>query len=253
MPFETLARRIDVNRLPPVWASLIALGVVIFASVWAWPGMDTKIIEAAKVMTWQEIVGTVFSAACVFLAVKRNVWTYPIGIVGTIAFFFLFWNLGLYSSALLQIFFTAVQFYGWWFWLKGDRGNKPRITSINYRWAMGGILVAGLGSLLLSLVTTSFGAAVPGPDAFIFGLSVVAQFFLDRKKLENWIVWFGVNVVSIYVYGSQGLVLTTILYVVFLLNAVYGYLEWRKEKVGYATADEAANPGITVWDKGVDV
>lgn len=206
------------------------------------PDIWQSIVTAAQAMSWLEVVATVFSAACVFLAVKRKVINYPIGIVGTIAFFFVFWNIGLYSSAMLQVFFTAVQVYGWWFWLRGDKGSKPQITRVDRKWIIGGLVAAGAGALGLSLITGAVGAKMALADAVIFGLSVVAQFFLDRKKLENWTVWIAVNVMSIYVYGTQGLALTTLLYVVFLFNAFYGYWEWNKEYRGYTKAKVAPKP-----------
>lgn len=193
------------------------------------PDILNSIVEAALAMSWLEILATSASLACVILAIYRKVWNYPIGIVGTIAFFFFFWKVGLYSSALLQIFFTAVQLYGWWYWLKGNKGTKPPITRVDRKWVIGGVAAAGLFAIGLSLITGAMGAKMALADAAIFGLSVVAQFFLDRKKLENWTVWIGVNVISIYVYGSQGLALTTGLYVIFLFTAALGYWEWLKE------------------------
>jgi nicotinamide mononucleotide transporter len=187
------------------------------------------ISTAAAAMTPLEIFATVTSALCVFLAGKRKVINYPIGIVGTIAFFFFFWNVGLYSSAILQVFFTAVQFYGWWYWLKGNKGTPPPITRANRNWLIGGGVAAIVGAYALSLITGAFNANMAFADAVIFGLSVVAQFFMDRKKLESWLVWGVVNVLSIYVYGSQGLVLTTVLYVAFLVHAGYGWWQWYRE------------------------
>lgn len=207
-------------------------------------------INSLMTVTWLEGFAALATAICVYLAVKRNILTYPIGIAGTIAYFFVFWGAGLYSSAALQIVFTAVQVYGWWFWLYGDKGFKPRISSINYQWVIGGIVFAGIGGLLLAMITESFGAAIPGLDALIFSISLVAQFFMDRKKLENWIVWAGVNVVSIFVYGSMGLALTTILYCVLLVNSVFGYLAWRKELVGYAKADAVPIPDVMPLPEG---
>lgn len=208
------------------------------------PDIWQSVVTTAQAMTWLEVVATLFSAVCVFLAVKRKVINYPIGIVGTIAFFFFFMNVGLYSSAMLQVFFTAVQVYGWWFWLRGDKGSKPQITRVNRKWVIGGIVAAGAGAVGLSLITGAVGAKMAFADATIFGLSVVAQFFLDRKKLENWTVWIAVNVMSIYVYGSQGLALTTLLYVVFLFNAFYGYWEWNKEYRGYRKAAPSPKPQV---------
>lgn len=66
-------------------------------------------------------------------------------------------------------------------------------------------------------------------DSAIFALSALAQFLLDRKKLETWIVWALVNVLSVFVYASQELWLTTALYCGLLANCAWGWSEWRKE------------------------
>jgi nicotinamide mononucleotide transporter len=196
-------------------------------------------------MTGVEIGATAASALCVFLAVHRKWISYPIGIIGTVLFFFLFWDMQLYASAALQVFFTAVQIYGWWFWLRGQKYNatsngeiktfrsKPPITSIKTfpLWAsiIGVATVISASCALGVFLDNHTEAPMPYADSFIFGASVIAQFLLDRKKLENWFVWIAVNIASIYVYFAQDLQLTGWLYVAFLLNAGYGYYEWRKE------------------------
>ncbi|AXQ69367.1 PnuC-like nicotinamide mononucleotide transport [Caulobacter phage CcrBL9] len=182
-------------------------------------------------MSLLEILATVVTVACVLLAVKRSTWQYPIGIVGTILFFFVFLGAKLYASAMLQVFFTGVQVYGWWYWIKGYKGKAPPITS----WSApvtGLVILAGLalGITLSDLLSAFTDAKVAKADSIIFGLSMAAQFLLDRKKLENWLVWAGVNAISIYVYGSQGLALTTVLYTFLFFNAFYGYYEWHKAK-----------------------
>lgn len=185
-------------------------------------------------MSLLEIFATVMTVICVVLAVKRNVWNYPIGIVGTIAFFFVFWNAGLVSSAWLQVFFTFVQVYGWWFWLKGDRGAKPKVTTTPFWLLVLGYAFAAVSGLALSTITSMLGANMAIMDAAIFTFSVLAQFMMDRKKLESWIVWALVDVVSIYVYGSQGLWVTTALYAGLLINTGWGYYEWRKASLAKA-------------------
>lgn len=184
-------------------------------------------------MSLLEIIATVLTVACVLLAVKRNIWTYPIGIVGTVLFFFVFWNAQLYSSAYLQVFFTFVQFYGWWFWLYGDKGSKPRITTTPLYVLGAAVFVTVLGAFSLSTVMTAVGAQMALLDSGIFVLSVIAQFMLDRKKIETWIMWAIVNVISIYVYREQGLIVTALLYLGLLFNTAWGYYEWRKELTSY--------------------
>jgi nicotinamide mononucleotide transporter len=183
-----------------------------------------------------EIFATIFTVACVLLANVRSTWQYPIGIIGTTLFFFLFWQIGLYSSAVLQILFCAVQIYGWWFWLKGDNGNKPKIKAFDfYKWGAGALIgTLFLGAGIGHLVGTFSGAAMPTMDAQILSFSLLAQFMLDRKIKENWLVWAIVNAVSVYVYASQGLMITTVLYAGLFINAFVGYFLWNKEYKGYA-------------------
>lgn len=207
-------------------------------------------INSLMTVTWLEGFAALATAICVYLAVKRNILTYPIGIAGTIAYFFVFWGAELYSSAALQIVFFATQVYGWWYWLFGDKGFKPRISRVNMNWLLGGAGVVVAGSFGLGAITGAFGAELARLDAVIFSASIVAQFFMDRKKLESWAVWGVVNVVSIFVYGSMGLALTTILYAVLLVNAFFGYLAWRKELVGYAKEDAQPVPEVMPLPEG---
>lgn len=186
-------------------------------------------------MSTLEIFATIFTLLCVFLAVKRNIWQYPIGLVGTVLYFFVFWEYKLYFSAYLQIFFTFVQFYGWWYWLFGASGYKPKITSIS--WDKFAVVLIG-GTVLFASIASSIAvrvsdAAIPLMDAGIFGASVIAQWFLDRKQIQTWVAWLLVNIVSIIVYYSQGLMLTTGVYVILLVNTFWGYYEWNKELKSY--------------------
>jgi nicotinamide mononucleotide transporter len=130
----------------------------------------------------------------------------------------------------LQVFFVFVQIYGWWYWLRGDAGKRPPITTWPARLVA---LLSALGFIFAILASAVLNALTDARMAFwdsaIFGLSVIAQFLLDRKKLENWIVWAGVDAISICVYASQGLWLTAALYTGLLLNAAWGYVEWRRE------------------------
>lgn len=182
-----------------------------------------------------EIFATVFTVLCVLLANARSIWQYPIGIIGTTLFFFLFWQIGLFSSAILQIVFCAVQVYGWWFWLKGDNGGKPKITALSSKYYVTAPFAAiGLGAIIGSLVGMFSGAAMPALDAQILSFSLLAQFMLDRKVKETWFVWALVNVVSVYVYATQGLMITAALYAGLFINAFIGYFLWNKEYKGYA-------------------
>jgi nicotinamide mononucleotide transporter len=176
-----------------------------------------------------EIAATAFTLVSVVLAVKRSLWQFPFGIAGTSLGFFVFWGAQLYSSALLQPFFLAVLVYGWWFWLKGDHGDRPPIRSTHVVIVMGACVVAlaaaATGAWALDTFTDAEMALF---DAAILCLSVVAQILLSRKRIENWPVWVVINAISVYVYAMQGLWLYTVLYVFFFFNAFWGWWEWRE-------------------------
>jgi nicotinamide mononucleotide transporter len=113
--------------------------------------------------------------------------------------------------------------------LYGDDGHAPRITS--WRPAIVGALCLGgilFGAGLSAVLDAFTDAKMAFVDAIIFGLSVVAQFLLDRKKIETWVVWGVVNALSIWVYQSQGLWLTSALYAGLFCNVFLGYWAWRR-------------------------
>lgn len=176
-----------------------------------------------------EIGATVATVVSVLLTVRRSLWQYPTGMVATGLFLVLFWQAHLYASAGLQVLFFGVQVYGWWFWLYGDAGRRPPIRSWPAARLVAVCLAATLGGALAgSALGQLTDARLPLADSLILGLSLGAQFLLDRKVLEHWAVWALVNILSILVYASQGLTLTAALYVALLLNTAWGWLVWRK-------------------------
>ncbi len=169
---------------------------------------------------------TVFS---VLLTVRRSLWQYPVGIAATLLFMGVFARADLYASTALQVAFLAVQVYGWWFWMRGDAGRAPPIRLWPTRLILAVLAVAlglaGATGLALDRFTN---AAMPMADAAILGLSLGAQFLLDRKVAQHWFVWMAVNVLSIAVYAGRGLELTALLYVGLLANAAWGWLIWKR-------------------------
>lgn len=176
-----------------------------------------------------ELAATLVTLVCVILGVKRSLWQFPVGIVGTAIFFVVVLQAQIWANAALQVFFVFVQLYGWWYWLRGDRGSRPRIRSANRLHVVLSVvlalIVAWAGSWALTTFT-DFGLTFT--DAATLSVSVVAQYLLDRKYLETWPVWLIVNVASIWLYGNAHMWLFTGLYVFFFFNAFWGWYEWRK-------------------------
>lgn len=195
-----------------------------------------------------EIAASVITIACVVLAARNKIISYPVGIIGTILFFFVFWTANLYASAILQLYFLPIQLYGWWFWTRGDKGKEPKIT--DWSWgAIGGLMLLavfltyGLSGILQKVMPDQ---VLPGWDVAILTLSVAAQFLLDRRIMKTWWVWLAVNTISVPLYASQGLYLTAIVYGLLWVNAFHGYFRWkaiRVQQVGGELVLKRGTPG----------
>jgi nicotinamide mononucleotide transporter len=190
-------------------------------------------------MSLWEIVGTLLGVIGVWLMIRQNVWTWPVGIVQVAISAWVFYETNLYSDALLQVFFFAIQVYGWCHWLyaKETAHHELPVTRLSARAIAGWIaigIVATLGWGDLMRRTTN--AAVPYWDAFILVFSVISQWLQARKRLENWAGWMIVNLVAIAVYWAKDLRLYAGLYAVFLVMAIMGHVTWQRSRSGGRTA-----------------
>ncbi|WP_414664069.1 nicotinamide riboside transporter PnuC [Horticoccus sp. 23ND18S-11] len=180
-------------------------------------------------MSLGEIIGTVLGIVGVVLMIRQHVWTWPVGLVQVAVYAWVFYDAKLYSDAILQICFFAIQAYGWWHWWRGTGtdGAPLRVSRtparVLFGWGLGGAIVTALWGETIRRTTD---AALPHWDAFILVFSLIAQWLQARKQLENWAGWMIVNVVAIGVYWAKDLRLTAGLYVVFLILAVVGHRQW---------------------------
>jgi nicotinamide mononucleotide transporter len=185
----------------------------------------------AAPFTWLELVAFVLAIAMVVFNMRVNPLGWPLAIVSSALYFFLFWNSKLYGDASLQVFFVVVAFWGWWQWLRGtaDDGSALQVRELGprQRWYLLAALTVAwpaTGLFLKNFTDTD----VPWWDAFPTAASVVGQWLLGRKYVENWLAWFVVNVVSVALFAYKGLWLTVILYSVFVVMSMFGWRAWRR-------------------------
>lgn len=195
--------------------------------------IDTQILE---------IAANAFLLIGVLLAARNHWSTWPFGIIGCVLFELLFFQSKLYANVTLQGFFVITNFIGWWMWATRDEKQEVRVVS-NVSWVRV-ILVylpfAAVTALAYGVfLAKTTDAAVPVIDSGMLTLSIIAQFLLMARKIETWIFWILVNIVGIYLFTTQGLYITAGVYVLFLINAVYGIVNWRKEMRKLAT-----DPGV---------
>ena len=168
----------------------------------------------------------------IVLVVRRSVWNYPFGLAMVTIYAWLFAqpHVRLYSDAGLQVFFFVVQLYGWWNWSRAQaQAGEVRVLRLSNGAVLGGLGLVVAATLGWGALMHRFtDAALPWWDAFIAMASISAQLLMARRYLENWILWIAVDVVAVGVYATKGLMLTAILYAVFLILSIMGLISWRK-------------------------
>lgn len=178
-----------------------------------------------------ETSGVITGIICVYLAAKNNIWGWPVAIISVILYIFIFLEAKLYADTGLQVYFLIMNIYGWYFWSrKPVNEKKVPVTSISKREILLSIVAVivftlGLGSLLRQGTDASF----PFIDSFCTACSLVAQIFLARKVMENWLIWIFVDIIYVGVYLAKDLNLTAGMYALYIYIAAAGYLDWRKE------------------------
>jgi nicotinamide mononucleotide transporter len=205
-------------------------------------------------MSYIEFFGTMLYLASVWLIARRNVLTWPVGIVSVVLYMVLFYQIGLYSDTLEQVYYLAASGYGWYYWARVPR-TKQTNTEVGYsprnRWLIWGAITVVL-SVALGLVMshvhewwpTVFDqqASYPYLDALTTVMSLVAMWLMVRKRVESWLYWIIVDAIGIWLYNEKGVRLLSLLYVLLLGLAIRGlvgwHLSWRRKPSHPGTDDQ---------------
>ncbi len=187
------------------------------------------VLEQVRAISWIEWLGTVTGFACVYLAAKQHIWNWPVSIISVLSYGVLFFEYQLYGDAVLQLYFLFTAIYGWYYWIKRKEEHmKPIVKLTGSQMAVIGMAVIALSVLLGWFLDTYTDTNVPYIDGFCTAMSFAAQFLMTRKVLQNWLLWIVVDACYVPLYIYKNLMLTAVLYILFLWIAVMGYLEWRR-------------------------
>lgn len=181
--------------------------------------------------TLLESAGVLTGILCVWLAAKNNIWNWPIAIISVSIYIVIFLEAKLYADMGLQVYFMAMNIYGWYFWSrKSANAPKVPVKRISKKEMILSLLgVAVFTALLGFLLFKKTDAAFPFIDSFCTACSLVAQLFMARKVLENWLIWVFVDIIYVGVYLAKDLNLTAGMYALYIYIALTGYLAWRKD------------------------
>lgn len=196
--------------------------------------------EWLKGQSLLETSGVITGILCVYLAAKNKILNWPIAIISVVIYIFIFWETKLYADMGLQVYFLIMNFYGWYFWSRKDQTKKVPVSSITLKEITLSIIGIAVFTALLGFpLYRNTNASFPFIDSFCTACSLVAQIFLARKVMENWLIWIFVDIIYVGVYIAKDLHLTAGMYALYIYIAAMGYVEWRKEyRISKTTQEE---------------
>ena len=181
-------------------------------------------------MSGVEWIAAIAGAVSVYLSARENIWSWPTAIVNVGLYIFIFRESGLYSDMGLQVVYLVLSIYGWYEWLHGGANRtKLEVSKASGRvWLVSAVAGSAGWLVIWSITRRLHGVSIPSIDAGLTATSLVAQWMMTRKILENWILWIIADIVYVPMYIYKHLYVTSGLYVVFLVLAIMGLVEWKR-------------------------
>ncbi len=185
---------------------------------------------------YQEILGTVFSLIYLYFSIKQNIWLWPLGLISSAIYVYVFLNAGIYADMALQVYYVVISFYGWYHWSRGVKNEKGTTNlpvrrtdelTAGYLLIITSVLFVVISQILLHYTNSQ----IPYWDAFTTATSITATWMLAKKYIEHWLIWIVVDLVSSALYVYKNLYFTVFLYLVYTAMAIVGYLQWKKKMV----------------------
>jgi nicotinamide mononucleotide transporter len=181
-----------------------------------------------------EIISAIITLISVILLSNKKNIGWIIGIIGGILYAIIFFNTKLYANFGLQFIFIIQSIYGIYIWNKYKKNNKiiketkvSKLTKNEYIISFFSIIITWI--ITFSLLNNYTNSIYQYTDSLILSISIIANWLLSIRKLESWLLWIIVNIISIILFYQTELYITLGLYIIFLINAIYGYFNWKKD------------------------
>ena len=194
-----------------------------------------QFLENLKNTGWLEYVAVIAGILSVWFSKKENILVYPVGLINTTFYVYLSIEGSLFGEAAVNFYYTVMSIYGWLLWTRRDQAHriKLRIT-----WSSGQEWMHQLLFFLffyvaifsaLSWLRSAFSAnTVPALDAFASATAFTGMWLMAGKKVESWYWWIGTNITSIPLFYMKNYALTSVYYLILLVLAVSGLMEWKQ-------------------------
>ena len=196
-----------------------------------------QFIQGIRQTSLLEFVAVLAGIASVWFSRKEHILVYPIGLINTLIYIYLSIKGQLFGEASVNVYYSVMSIYGWFLWTRKDAIKKEfvlHITNSNRKeWIQQLLFFAFFYLLLfvlLSWLLSGFAPeAIPWADAFASASAYTGMWLMARKKTESWIWWIATNIASIPLYFVKGYVFTSVQFLILLILAISGLIEWKKK------------------------
>ncbi len=206
-------------------------------------------------LSWIEATGTLAGLLCIWFASMEKTINYLFGLINVTSFAIIFFQVQLYASLLLQLFFFAANIYGWYAWSRQSNSHQAelKIRYMSFAKTSGWLIASVVAIGLLTRYIDSFfdfltriflgmmgwlgiNGVMPAlqPDASPFWdscllvLSIVAMVLMTRKYVENWFLWVVINVISVVVFAQRDVYAMAFEYTILTFIALNGCWRWAR-------------------------
>lgn len=194
-----------------------------------------QFVLGMEMTTWYEYLAVFAGIASVWFSRRENILVYPVGLINTIIYIYISLKGNLLGEATVNLYYTIMSIAGWWMWLKKDQQHQ---TVLHITRSTGKEWIQQIGFFLFFYVSIFFAltyfkrqffdGVIPWADALASATAFTGMWLMTKKKVESWYWWIATNIASIPLYFSKLYVFTSVYYLVLLVMAVAGLLEWRR-------------------------
>lgn len=187
-------------------------------------------LEQAQQNSVPEAIAVLLGIAYLILAMRENILCWYAAFASTAIFLWVFWDVSLYMESALQVFYLVMAVYGWYQWRGGNKSDETLAIST---WSLTTHIIVIASIVALSLLTgwllqTYTDARLPFMDSLTTWGAIITTYMVAKKVLENWIYWFFIDGLSIYLYLDRELFFTAVLFAAYVVIVIFGYFAWQR-------------------------
>lgn len=197
-----------------------------------------SIVNYLTTLPWLELVAMLLALAYIILAAQGSLWCWPAAFISTALYTVIFYDVLLLMDSALSVYYLVMAVYGYWAWQKNtstssvDNSPTENAPLAIISWSANSHLKVCLSLTVISLalgyiIANYTPATFPYLDTFTTVFAVFATYLVAQKVLENWLYWVVIDAISIYLYIEKGLIPTTVLFIIYVIIAAYGYFKWK--------------------------